>query len=140
MKEQIYYIFDLYVAGLQQFAAATTFFGIIDNNYPFLIQNILNNEFLSIQNHFWWKKAICSILACMQQICSSMQQLWFFWVYWKVIILFYYKVFLKIIFSPFEAILNKKTNMLHFQPVCSKYAAVCSNRDLFPMSTPSRFF
>ena len=30
--------------------------------------------------------------------------------------------------------------MLHFLPVCSKYAAVCSNRDFFPMSTPSRFF
>ena len=43
-----------------------------------------------------------------------------------------------IIFSPFEALFNEKTNMLHFLPVCSKYAAVCSNRDFFPMSTPSR--
>ena len=41
------------------------------------------------------------------------------------------------IFSPFEVIFNEKTNMLHFLPVCSKYATVCSNRDFFPMSTPS---
>ena len=45
-----------------------------------------------------------------------------------------------IIFSPFEALFNEKTNILHFLPVCSKYAAICSNQDFFPMSTPSRFF
>ena len=60
------------------------------------------------------KKIICCFLdlyaANMQQYAAAVV----FWVYWKVIILFYYKVFLKIIFSPFEAILNKKTNMLNF--------------------------
>jgi len=30
--------------------------------------------------------------------------------------------------------------MLHFLPVCSKYASVCSNRDFFPKCTPSGFF
>ena len=45
-----------------------------------------------------------------------------------------------IIFSPYKAIFNEKNNILPFGPVCSKYAAVCSNPDFFPMSTPSRFF
>ena len=83
---------------------------------------------------------MCSNLACMQQICSSMQQQWFFGVYWKIMVLFCNKVSQKKIFSPYKAIFNEKNNTLPFGPVCSKYAAVCSNRDFFPMSTPSRFF
>ena len=83
---------------------------------------------------------ICSILTCMQQICGRMQQQWHFWVNWKLIVLFYYQESQMIIFSPFEALFNEITNMMHFLPVCSKYAAVCSNRDFFLMSTPSRFF
>ena len=81
-----------------------------------------------------------SILACMQQICSSMQQQWFFGVYWKIMVLFCNKVTQMKIFSPYKAIFNEKNNTLHFGPVCSKYAAVCSNRDFFLMSTPSKFF
>ena len=74
----------------------------------------------------------------MQQICSSMQQQWFFGVSWKIMVLFCNKVSQKKIFSPYKAIFNEKNNTLPFGPVCSKYAAVCSNRDFFPMSTPSR--
>ena len=40
----------------------------------FWLQNILDIDFLCIQCYFWWKKPLCSILACMQHICSSMQQ------------------------------------------------------------------
>ena len=78
---------------------------------------------------FW---PVCSKYAA---VCSSSG---FFGVYWKIMVLFCNKVSQMKIFSPYKAIFNEKNNTLPFGPVCSKYAAVCSNRDFFPMSTPSR--
>ena len=67
----------------------------------------------------------------MQQLCSDMLQQWFFWVFWIIITLFYHQMSQIIIFGPFGPIINKKSNMLHFWPVCCRYAAGCSSGVFF---------
>jgi len=54
------------------------FFSIFDNNCHFLSQNVPNSDSLSNWYNSLWKKTICSIVAWVQQICSSMQQQLFF--------------------------------------------------------------
>ena len=73
----------------------------------------------------------------MLQVCCSMQLQWFFLVFQIIIALFYLKMLQIMILDPFLTIFNEKSNMQPFWPVCSNYAAKCSNRDFFLMSTPS---
>ena len=78
-----------------KYAAACSsrgFFGVFSVIVAFFDTDVLNHEFVSIQYNFWWKKTICSVLACMQQICCRMQQHWFFWVYLKMIVSFFHKL------------------------------------------------
>ena len=74
---------------------------------------------------------VCSKYAA---VCSSSGFLGYLGKLWSFSVI----VSQKKIFSPYKTIFNEKNNSLPFGPVCSKYAAVCSNRDFFPMSTPSR--
>ena len=78
--------------------------------------------------HFW---PVCCKCAA---VCSCNG----FFLYFQIIIaLFYYNMLQIMLFDSFPTIFNKKSNVQHFWPVCSNYAAICSNQDFFSMSTPS---
>ena len=78
--------------------------------------------------HFW---PVCCKYAA---VCSCNG---FFFAFQIIIALFYVKMLQIMILDPFLTIFNEKSNMQPFWPVCSNYAAICSNRDFFSMSTPS---
>ena len=88
---------------------------------------VSNDNVQTILCNFQWINQYAAFLTCMQQVCCSMQQQWFFRVYQRKIVFPFHKLSQMIIFSLFETIFNEKIKMLHFWPVCRKYAAVCSN-------------
>ena len=81
MKNPICSIFYLYAAIMQQYAAPVVVLGIMDSNYPFLLWNDPNNDFQSILTNNQWKIQYANFWTCILQVCSSMQQQWFFLVY-----------------------------------------------------------
>ena len=120
------YTFGVDAASVLQYAAAVYFFGIFHKYCPILPQN--SPIIIPIHlRQFLIKKKCAAFLGSMQQLCSHMLQQWFLWVYWIIISLFYHKISLITIFSPFELIIHEKSNMLHFWPICCMYAAVCSS-------------
>ena len=131
MKNPICSIFDLYAAKMQQYAAAVVFLGIMDSNYPFLLWNDPSNDFQSILTDNQWKIQYANFLICILQVCSNMQQQWFFFCILIIAALPNYKMSQMIIFSPFDAAFNEISHMLHFWPVCCKCAAVCSCNGFF---------